>query len=387
VRVQHAWGGPFAVLVISTPLLAGSYAHTAECDTTSGCSVGHPTSATGNNINPQSVVHAKVFQQAGGNLTLAVCTDALPGSGLSEAVSWAIEVWSALAARTENCFNCATWEEGAPPGSAGHKPVLATTVLHEFGHCALGLDHPDRNWDVSNDGTYEATSFTRSWNAQPNGIQDGVDDIRGSYDDTQQAAFGQLAESVSWFRKTDNDPIVVDSTIIDTSTYSRSVASNLPSGHTWAANANRAVAESLGHPTTQAVMYAAAAAGLLYNGLSADDVSMVKMARAGADLTAATGDDYTLQFSLVSCAGTYDLAVRFVPLPIGVFGQCWSSADYAYAQNPALARVFKLVPNDQKDASHLVIEINSNYTWELGLPVFADGFESANSAAWTQTVP
>jgi len=93
----------------------------------------------------------------------------------------------------------------------------------------------------------------------------------------------------------DNNPVIVDATVIDEATYSRSVAANLPAGHTWAANGNRRVAESLGVPLTQAVMYGLTVPEHEYSGLSADDVNMVRMGIAGEDLMAGTKDDYTVE--------------------------------------------------------------------------------------------
>ena len=153
---------------------------------------------------------------------------------------------------------------------------------------------------------------------------------------------GQIAESVSWFRRLDNNPVIVDpSTVIDINSYSRSVAANLPPGDTRPSNANLKVAESLGEPETQALMYAVVPRGATYFGLSADDVNMIKMQRTGPDLTANTSDDYTLQIDVVPCTMPHQIEVRFLPLPSGVLGACESAVDYAYPQPAATARVFK----------------------------------------------
>lgn len=370
---QTAWGG--------------SYLHTAVCSATAGCVVGHPLSSPSNNVNPQSIVHPVTFVQNGTSFTVSICTNSTPSTGIPQALQYAVDKWNAGIRRTQNCYRCGTWETGTPPGNAGLMPVMATTLLHELGHCALGLDHPELNWDANgnpSDGK-EPTSYTRSWNASQ--VLIGGDFIRGSSDDRQDAIGGQLAESVSWFRRTDNDPVIVDPTTIDVNTYSRSVSANLPPGDTWAANANLRVAEQRSQSGTQAIMYGGIADGSFYSGLSADDVNMLEMARTGPDVTANTSDDYTLQLNVVPCASPRQVDVHFLPLGVGVLGECHARVDYAYSQNPALARVFKVVPDPQHNATHVQIILNSNEAWNTSIPVFGDGFDGGTTAAWSLTVP
>lgn len=361
----------------------GTYLGTVTCDTTNGCVVGHPWSQPLNNVNPQSIVHPVSFQQAGGAFEVRVCT---LSADLEEVVAWAIQVWNDLLPRTENCFNCNTVEEGDASDLA-LPYALSTVILHELGHCALALDHPNRIWYPDGSGSLATTSYTMSWgDGAPNGIDDGDDNIKGSSDDTHTTPFGQLAESVSWFRRLDNDPVVVDTELIDTNTYSRSVASGLPLGSTWAANANRAVAASLGHPTTQTVMYSAVSRLRLHNGLAADEVNMVEMARTGVDLNALTADDYSMEIHAVQCSDPHDIEVSWQALGIGAeLGRCELQVDYAFTQNPALARVFKLIPA----GSPLMLRIflNSDKNFAALIPCFADGFETGSLAAWSLSGP
>lgn len=362
----------------------GSYLGTTVCTIATGCAVGHPLSQPSNNVNPQSIVHPRPFQQAGGvAYTVRICTNELDLSGVPAATQWAIDTWNALEPRTENCHRCTTWEE---PANQEDFFFMTTTMLHELGHCALALAHPNRIWDPQNDGTYENTSFTMSWDAGPNGIQPGPDGLRGSFDDTQQSVLGGPAQSVSWFRIADNDPVVVDPvTIVDTFSYSRSL-SNLPSGHSWGANANRRVGQSLGHATTQATMYGLQDRAMNVWALSADDVNMQLMARTGVDLVWNTVDDYDVVLTMVPCTSPHEVEVQFVPLGVtGPVGNCAYDVDYAYPQNPALARVFKLVPHAQLGTN--LIRINSDYVFDVSLPSFSDGFESGNTAAWSASMP
>ena len=289
-------------------------------------------------------------------------------------------------ASESNCKGCLVWEE---PGTPGSQFFVDSTVIHELGHCAMALGHIDRPWDADGDGFYEPTSFTLSANAASttSALSAGADGIRGSADDDHQAPMGMIADSVSWFRRADNDPFVVDSTIIDIDTYSRSVAANLPPGDTWAANGNQTVGYLLGYFDTQSVMYSLTESKQRFLSLSADDVNMVKMAQTGVDLMAGTADDYTVDLQYVGICGapgSYDIRILFAALAPGTLGVCTASAiDYSFDPgNPLLARHFSLVdgPFD--------IGISEAENWIFGdaaSAIFVDGFDSGNTGAWSPT--
>lgn len=154
-----------------------------------------------------------------------------------------MDLWNGLMATAGNCSGCRIWEDPDLP-----LPVppleLRTVLIHEIGHCAFGIDHPD--WVNGDD---EPTSFTSSQNAST--ISPGSDGIRGTRDDLPSPLPG--TRLIHWFRKADNDPFVVDPTIIDDSTYSRQIIS-LPPGSSWPASGSRPVGESLGYPDSQSVM-------------------------------------------------------------------------------------------------------------------------------------
>ncbi len=268
-----------------------------------------------------------------------------------------------------------------------------TVLLHELGHCPLGLGHPDRPWDAGDDGIWESTSFTRSWRvaAPPVGIVTGPDFLRGTLDDEQFGFGGMRAQSVSWFRIADNDPVVVDGTIIDINTYSRSTAGDLPAGHSWAANANRVTAEQLGAPNTQAVMYSLVSDSEIKRQLSADDVNMARMARTGQDSVAGTADDYTVELVLVdSCDSGADVIVFFSDVtddqgnPLDLAGFCSpSGVDFSFPQNPLLARHVSLV---SEGGGAFVLTLNSLLDWIFGEEVFAAGFETGDTSEWDVVV-
>ena len=361
------------------------------CNTTDGCSPGVPKSDPSQTVPPFGITHPLGYDRQGGMFQIPVCVSN-SNATLIGPTQRAIATWNALTATTQNCLRCALHEENPLPGDVFH---AQSVILHELGHCALGLDHPDRNWDADNDGEWEFTSFTRSWGAaHPGGITEGADEIRGSFDDFHAAPLGMLAESVSWFRRTDNNPVIVDATVIDQATYSRSVAANLPAGHTWAANGNRRVAESLGVPFTQAVMYSLIEPGQQYTGLSADEVNMARMGMTGEDLMAGTSDDYTVELVYVAdCASNPSaIVVRFLDLgPTDAAAECvLVDIDYAFPPpNPFLARHFELVEQIATFAPQ--IRLDSNLNWDTGPPiapvVFIDGFESGDLSAWDKTVP
>ena len=266
----------------------------------------------------------------------------------------------------------------------------------------MGLDHVDRLWDEDDDGDFEETSFTRSANALhvPGGLEVGADGIRGSGDDFHHSPQGgQPADSVSWFRKADNDPFLVDSTVIDTDTYSRSI-SMLPAGDRWGASGNRRVSDDpvsgLGYMNTQAVMYSRGIRGHYYSGLSADDVNMVKMGMTGADLLAGipgVDDDYTIDLNYVGECGaptTYDIKVYLGDLEPGTLGGCTlHRLDYSFAVgNPLLARHFSMVQDIA--ATPFEVILNEDVPWYYDHPatlVFLDDFESGDTSAWNSVFP
>jgi len=204
-----------------------------------------------------------------------------------------------------------------------------------------------------------------------------------------------IPESVHWFRIADNNPFVIDATVIDSDTFSRSVAANLPAGHSWAANANRRAGEELGVQSTQSVMYGLQVEGELKTSLTADDVNMVKMAFTGVDLQAGTADDYSVNLQFVgSCDGADVLITLGETVTPATLAQCRAGVDFSFPQNPLLARHLSIVP---EFPGPLVITLNQNITWDTGQNcglsrgnascVFADGFETGDTAAWNQTVP
>lgn len=260
-----------AALCVSqaTPLLGGSYS-VATCVDLSGepancelvlpktefCVDGLPPPCEPRSeqrtVLPASIVHPVGYAGQGGIISIKVCTQ---DSRLQAVTERAVATWNALVPTTGNCPDCWRTEEPGRPG----KVNAETVVLHELGHCVFGLDHINRPWDfTTGQPPYAATSLTRSASVVPTtgAIEPGMDLhdigmgpelILGSSDDIHWEVVGSdRADSVSWFRKADNNPFVVDGTVIDLSTFGRSVTSSLPPGHRWGASANYFLGDSIG---------------------------------------------------------------------------------------------------------------------------------------------
>lgn len=373
----------FLIVAGPSALGAGVYIGPAVCSDSSDCQPLAFVSDPANTVPPFAVTHPPSYDGSGGVISIDVCV--LPGSEIFRGPAMrAIQTWNALLATTQNCRNCKVWED-SPENLTGAN--AETTILHELGHCPLGLDHPERNWDSQPDGIWELTSFTRSWGVAnpPSAIDVGPDFIRGTFDDIQLAP-GGVPQSVHWFRIIDNNPFAIDATVIDVDTYSRSVVADLPAGHGWAANGNRRVGETLGLMDTQVVMYGRQSQEEVKTSLTADDVNMVKMAMTGKDFQAGTADDYTIQLSFVDNCNNVDVLISFTDLADPTtLGFCEVGVDYSFPQNPLLTRHVSLVPIGAGEP--LVILLNQTIDWDIGDTVFSDGFESGNFSAWSSVVP
>ncbi len=319
----------------------------------------------GNTI-PYAIVHPPGFSGAGGHLFVDIC---VLDSGFNDgrmigALQAAIETWNSLAPTTGNCQGCVLWEEMLPAGAVDLESVL----LHELGHCAMGLGHVNLGEE----------SFTKSVGATS--IVDG-NGIRGDLEDQHLPPVN--VHDMAWFRKSDNDPVVVDALVIDINTFSRSVAADLPGGHNYAASANRAVAEAMGFNGTQSVMYSRAAPQLIYNGLAADDVNMVKLGMAGSDFMAASPDDYSvlLRYRAV-CDGMEEIQVEFFPVSPAV-GICYSSIAPSFPQSP-LQFHWTATPID--GATAMLVSVDVGTDWDFGERVFSSGFEVGDSSEWSMQV-
>lgn len=312
-------------------------------------------------FEPFIVAHPPGYEGAGGVVQVDICISS--GSAMvSGAVDQAIQTWNDLSATTSNCDGCRLWEEGVGDGDFLY---LNTVLVHELGHCAMGLGHI--NW---NDPSAGNTSFTNSKEADA--IDDGPDGVRGTADDFPSPLPG--TRLLHWFRISDNDPFVIDETTIDINTYSRRIV-DLPPGSSWPASGNREVGEFLGLESTQSVMYSRGVSGQRFTGLTADDVNTVQFGMSGVDELAGTADDYTISLVRVDDCASADIEIRFESLE-DELGFCLADLAPIPTMGTQIHYMAVPFPGDER----IVVAINSIFRWDV---IFADGFESGDLAAWT----
>jgi len=401
-------------------------------------------------VPPFAIMHPAGYDGTGGVLTVGICVQT--GSEvLIPYVQDTIDLWNALLPTTGNCANCVLWEEPVPPGSFND---TFSTLVHELGHCAMGLDHINLeedtraattprvgSCDVNDNGTCgEHTSFTANFNVtrvmSANALGDSEDvhsngcpilqnlgdqvapialqspAAAESPESTTACLLGlgcpgfpetccppcpSLCPSMPWqlgdiayFRIADNDPFVIDATVIDKDSYSRNDV-NLPSGDSYAASANRAVGELVSLQNTQSVMYSLQEDGTRYASLVADDVNMVKMGMTGTDRDAGTADDYTIQLVFDAACTFSEIRVQLGnthidPQDMSTLAVCVADIDDSFSQPPAQRFHHTLVPDSPLE-TQIVVELNPAINWDFTHLVFLSGFETGDLSEWSTTVP
>lgn len=251
-----------------------------------------------NGGNPDVVTHVKGYNGTGGNINITVGIDpsSVNASAMSISVQNVIRTWNNLQATTGNVQLSAI---------SNSEVDFESVLLHEMGH-SLGLAHvniasesgqPQSNHDysasqVGDDGVFNL-------NAGADGIIGSSDDIRG--DDI----------NLNFFERGVNNPFVLNSSgIFDSTTYTRDL-SELPAGHNFAANADLAVANSLGFANTEAVMQQGTRFGEIQRSLAASDVIGMRYAMSGVDEIQGSGDDYTFNLEFVGEDAGADILIDF----------------------------------------------------------------------------
>ena len=237
-------------------------------------------------------------------LTIEVCIDpaSLVPSGASLADSEApvrniIATWNTLQSTVGNVLLGGA--NNIPAGQIDFESV----ALHELGHC-IGLAHVNLGGSSSNQNSTIATDGPNNvfdTDPGPDGVIGSLDDIRGDDD------------NLHWFRTDTNDPGQIPlPSPVDATTYDRDLSS-LPTGHDFAANLDRTVAGTLGHPNTEAVMQQGTFVDEAQRTLTADGAATILLAASGADEASGTADDYVtnLVFGGISNAPSCDLTMSF----------------------------------------------------------------------------
>ncbi len=288
-----------AALLPSSPVLAGAFFGTDSTAACGGAVCGIPVIA-----HPVGYTSAGI----GGEIEVPICIRPGDAPFVQRAIDEAIAVWNGLTPTTGNCRDCANSEDPGVPGVS----IMATTAIHELGHCAVGLGHGNFRDPL----TYELNNFTAA--REVDTFDEGVDMVRGSRDDIVTPLTGPppLARAIHWYRSSDNDPVVIDGTVIDSSTYAI-LPAQLPAGSSWVANGNRNVSDLLGAgDDTQSVMHGTAVRNMRYTGLTADDTNTTRHGMAGLDTVAATADDYTIHLALVGDCADAEIEVQWEPLMV-----------------------------------------------------------------------
>lgn len=261
-----------------------------------------------------TVIHPTGYRGAGGMLPIRVCLrpDALPASGDARPA-----IRNAVAR-----FNRSEAMVGNVEVGSDNRIDFESMLLHELGHC-LGLGHsaigPAERVAF---GAGEQVLFHANALPGPNGVLQafaGADGVRGTHDDLRGDD-----RSTSWFARAHNDPYVMPPAIIDRSTFSAALG-DLPVGHAFPAIASAFApctapsaepTETNGSalrlvPRTQSVMYPVLCQPHRIRSLAPEDVSLLRLARAGVDGVQGTGDDHRPRLSFHEGMADCEIDLRF----------------------------------------------------------------------------
>ncbi|RMG21799.1 MAG: T9SS C-terminal target domain-containing protein [Bacteroidetes bacterium] len=250
--------------------------------------------------NPDIVTHPIGYSGTGGAITISVGIN--PGS--PNAAQMVIPTQNVI-----NIFNKLFPGNGNLIfGSNNNVPSgqldFESTLLHELGH-SLGLAHV--NAATESGLTGDDQNYTKAGNGADNvfNLNPGTDGIIGSADDVRGDDL-----NLNYFKISDNNPFTIEPTV-DATTYSRDVA-DLPSGHNFSTNGDRAVAAGVyAISNTECVMQQGTYYDEAQRFLTTDDVAGLRYAMAGLDEIAGTADDYTFELVYAGMDASADIVIQF----------------------------------------------------------------------------
>ena len=227
------------------------------------------------------VTHPNTYTGSGGTVTVRVCID--PSSpnatDMEYSVQNNVDAYNQLLPTMDNVKTGGN--NNIPSGFIDFESV----ALHEVGHC-LGMAHINAATESklpSSKSNYTKATNGTDPDLDPDPDPDkgfdldpGPDGVIGSNDDVRGND-----KNLVWFRRSNNDPFTID-TVIDSTTYSRDTV-KLPTGHSFAANADRAVSTLLSYPKTEAVMQQGTFYDEAQRTLGHDDVATLRYAASGID--------------------------------------------------------------------------------------------------------
>lgn len=269
------------------------------CATMSGSTHAAGYIFAGESFGLDIITHPQGYNGTGGNLVVNVCiVPGSPNASLMEIPTQnVINTWNAAQAVIPNLVN-------GSPDMAFNEYDYESVALHEVGHC-IGAAHSNLGSQGGVSGVN--TEYTHSTDGANNSyaFNSGADTVIGSLDDQRGDD-----QNLHWFDMASNDPFN-NQAVVDSSTFSRSL-SDLPAGHSFAANGSSDLATLLGYASSEVVMQQGTFNQQAQRDLAADDVHFLRLGMSGVDETAGTPDDYTLQLQYQGITATNcDINIRF----------------------------------------------------------------------------
>jgi hypothetical protein len=239
-------------------------------------------------VNPELRTHSQDYGGVGGDTSpIRVCLDIQANQAMALQAEPAILKVIATLNRFRSlgdhnfAFGSAT---DMPAGKLDFESVL----LHEMLH-TQGLAHPNLADESAlpaplDQGTSTTPGANNAYEQNPgaDGINGSADDVRG--DDV----------NLHWFQRGVNNPGVLPA-VVDETTMAHTL-NYLPPGDLFAANAGRDVLAALGFVDVEAIAHQGARVDEVQRHLQHDDVTTLRLARAGLDGIQDTPDDYRTSF-------------------------------------------------------------------------------------------